>query len=270
MFRGFNQSLPVYDVITPQTKMEFSVRTLTVADEEQLKASVLIPNKITEHLNECLYNVLVKKPEEIATYDDFLNKLTILDRDALLYGLYHITYEEERVYAVSCSSCNNKQNVTIEASKTFSINQFPGDKILEKRVNVNLQTIKGYTAVIKQPSLADEINVYKTMLPRPNIKLDVIINSMVIDKFIETGRTKKTPVGEEVSDNSTFENREDVIEGFLQLPAKDRKLIQKAYYDNFGQYCIDLKMRVICPKCGNEDVTSIDLVSQFFRLVLGE
>jgi hypothetical protein len=269
MFIGFNEPLPVYEVITPQTKKSFSVRTMTVADEERLKASSLLPNKLSEHLNKCIFDTIVDKPKDM-TYEDFLKQLTILDRDALLYALYHITYDEERIYTVVCSNCGNQQNVKIEASKTFDINMYPEDDVLEKRVTVPLPILKGYAAVIKQPTLADELFAYNNILPRPDIKTDILINTMIIDKILEIGKTRKTATEDGSTENVFLSTREDIVDAYLKLPAKDKKAIHKAYYENFGQFCVNLRMKVVCPKCNNEDISAIDLLAQFFRMVLGD
>ena len=54
MFQGFNIAYPEYEVITPQTKRSYHVRSLSVQEEEKLKASLLTPSK--ERLTISLYN----------------------------------------------------------------------------------------------------------------------------------------------------------------------------------------------------------------------
>ena len=81
MFIGFNLQYPEYEVITPQTHLSFTVRTLSVSDEERLKGSLMTPAKVTEHLNKCIYETLVKKPDTIKEYKDFLKLVTLKDRD---------------------------------------------------------------------------------------------------------------------------------------------------------------------------------------------
>ena len=62
MFKGFDIKYPEYEVITPQTKLSYSVRSLSVQEEELLKGSLLTPSKINEHLNKCLFSAITKKP----------------------------------------------------------------------------------------------------------------------------------------------------------------------------------------------------------------
>ena len=111
-FKGFNLKYPEYEVITPHTHLSFSLRSLSVSEEERLKGSLLTPTKITEHLNKCLYESIVQKPESITDYKTFLKSLSLKDRDALLYGLYHITYEEIRNYDIRCTNCKKEYPVT--------------------------------------------------------------------------------------------------------------------------------------------------------------
>ena len=138
MFTGFKQKFPEYEVVTPQTNLSFTLRTLTVQEEERLKGSFVTPQKIIDHLNKCIYDAIVQKPESIPDYKTFLEKITIKDRDALLYGLYHITYEEIRNYDVTCSACGKSQPVTVKASDTFSMVPYEGTNILEEEVSVKL------------------------------------------------------------------------------------------------------------------------------------
>jgi len=94
MFKGFNLQYPEYEVVTPHTHKSFTVRSLSVSEEEKLKGSLMTPSKITEHLNKCLFNSMVKKPEDVNDYSSFLKLTTIKDRDAILYGLYHINMKK--------------------------------------------------------------------------------------------------------------------------------------------------------------------------------
>ena len=132
IFNGFQIEYPEYSVITPHTLLEFSIRTLTVSEEEKLKGSLLTPNKLAGHLNEVIFNCLCKKPDTITTYQDFLNKLTIKDRDALMYGLYHVTYKDIHNYDVECSQCQFVNSVKINFEKGFRATLWPKDS--EKNV----------------------------------------------------------------------------------------------------------------------------------------
>jgi len=257
MFTGFNIKFPEYEVITPQTKKSFTVRSLTVQEEEKLKGSLVTPGKILDHLNTCIYECIVKKPDTCKDYNSFLKNVTIKDRDALLYGLYHITYDDIRNYDITCTSCGNKHPVTVKASDTFNYNEYPGDSsILERVIPLPLPVTKGVTAYIKQPTLEDEIKLTKEVAGLT----DASTESLIILKFEQDDAQQKKPI--------SYEQRNEILEGYLQLLPRDRKEIHKVYLENFGKYGIELKMKAECPKCGFSEVTNIDLVESFFRNVL--
>ena len=258
MFKGFDVKFPEYEVITPQTKMSFTVRSLTVKEEERLKGSLMTPTKIHEHLNKCIFDSLVAKPEQVTDYDSFLKSVTLKDRDALLYGLYHISYEEIRNYDVTCSSCSREYPVTVQASATFNYMPYPHDKILEKRFPVELPASKGVVCTLKQPTLYDEMIAIKTQGVGKDSNMDVITETLIIDKF------QHTP---EEGDTVIYSERGDIIDAYMSLPARDKRAIHKSYRDELGQYGISLKMKTSCVHCGAEDLIDLDLVANFFRMV---
>jgi len=256
-FKGFAVQYPEYEVITPQTKQSFTLRSLNVQEEERLKGSLITPTKIAEHLNSCIFNSLVKKPKEVTDLDSFLRVTTLKDRDALLYGLYHITYEEIRNYQLKCKSCSNEYAVTVQASSTFNFNAYPGKNITGDRERIELPVSKGVFVIVKQPTLLDEIHGVTSLGNRPGSTIELITETLIIDSFEQDIEEKKEPV--------VYKDRVDVIDAYLSLPARDKRAIYKAYSESFGKYGIELKMQSHCTSCGAQDTYDIDLVESFFR-----
>jgi hypothetical protein len=254
MFQGFSIERPSYEIITPQTKQSFSVQSLTVMKEERLKGSLTTPVSVTEHLNTIIWESICKKPDNIKTFEDFLKQTTVKDRDALLYGLYHITYEEVRNYNVTCGSCGKDFQITVTASSTFDFNGYPGNDVLSAKVKVPLPKSPSVCAILRQPTLEDEIKSLKNL----SAKIDLITITLPIEQFIQE-TTGKEPI--------VYKERGDILDAYLSLPPLDKREIHNQYYENFGKYCITLKCKSYCPKCGNEEVIDIDLVDQFFRMV---
>ena len=259
MFTGFNLRLPEYEIITPQTKMSYTIRTLTVQEEERLKASLVTPAKITEHLNKCIYEAIVQKPEQVKDFMSFLKMNTLKDREALLYGLYHITYEDIRNYDIRCGSCKKDYPVTVKASETFNINPYPGDDILTKKVKIQLPMSPGVSCLIKQPLLQDEIDSIKNLSGIPGYTVDLLSETLIIDNFEQSIETQV--------ETNIVSNKEDIISAYQSLPAKDKRVIYEKYNEEFGKYNISLKMKSFCNYCGTEEVSTIDLVENFFRMV---
>jgi hypothetical protein len=258
MFKGFNVKFPEYEVITPQTHDSFTIRSLTVQEEERLKGSLMTPSKVHEHLNKCLYDAIVNKPDAIVEYDDFLKHVTLKDRDALLYGLYHISYEEIRNYDVTCSSCRKDYAVTVQASSTFNYDEYPNKDILTKKIPVDLPRTTGVTVYVKQPTLHDEMISMRTLSIQPGSNIDLITEALVIDRF------EQQP---EEGDSIVYSERGDIIDAYMALPSRDKRVLHKKYRDEFGKYGITLKMRSTCGACGMEEDIDIDLVTNFFRMV---
>jgi len=257
MFKGFNIKYPEYEVITPQTKQSFTLRSLSVQEEEKLKGSLVTPTKIAEHLNNCIFTSLASKPEGVEDLDSFLRSVTLKDRDALLYGLYHVTYEEIRNYQVRCTACANEYAVTVQASSTFNFNAYPGDNVIKDKEKVELPVSKGVFVTVKQPTLFDEISGINQLGNRPGSTIELITETLIIDKFEQDVPDRKEPI--------EYSDRVDVIDAYLSLPARDKRAIYAAYEKAFGEYGINLRMQSNCSSCGNQDEYDIDLVESFFR-----
>jgi hypothetical protein len=256
-FTGFQVQYPEYEVITPQTKQSFTLRSLNVSEEERLKGSLVTPNKIADHLNSCIYQAIIKKPAEITNLDSFLHAVTLKDRDALLYGLYHITYEEIRNYQLKCGECSHEYSATVQASSTFNFNAYQGDNIISERPSFELPVTKGVFVTLKQPTLHDEAVGIKSLGNRPGSTLELITETLIIESFEQDVPERKDPI--------VYKDRVDIIDAYLSLPAKDKREIFKQYSEKFGQYGVDLKMKSACTSCGHEAIHTIDLVESFFR-----
>ena len=74
-------------------------------------------------------------------------------------------------------------------------------------------------------------------------------------------------VGENKTEPIVYDDRIDIIDAYMSLPAKDKREIHKTYLEEFGKYGIELKMKSYCPECSQEEEISLDLVDSFFRAV---
>lgn len=132
IFKGFQIKYPQYTVICPQTGFTFDVRCLNVSEVSQLKASLTVPAKATALVNKMLWEAIVAKPDFIKTFDEFKRMITLRDREALLYGMYHATFGDERDFTVKCSNCGKEQQVKILLSKAFSMNAYPDSNSIKE------------------------------------------------------------------------------------------------------------------------------------------
>ena len=137
IFRGFNIDYPSYSVITPQTGNHFDVRCLTVAEADELKHSILTPNKSATIINDIIWKTIKNKPEHIKTFQDFLENTTLNDRSALVYGIFHSTFGSDREFSVMCFSCGIQQNIRVDISKTFSMKPYPKSEGFKKSYEIS-------------------------------------------------------------------------------------------------------------------------------------
>ena len=139
MFKGFKFDLPVYYVVTPQTGSQYHVRSLTVAEVNKLKTSLVTPNSAHKVLNEILWNAIDDKPEGMK-FIDFKKSITTLDREALLYGLYHTTFGDIKEYAVTCYECQESQLISVSLNSSFSMNAYPFSEAVKTSYDMALVT----------------------------------------------------------------------------------------------------------------------------------
>jgi len=249
----FEQAYPVYTVITPQTGKRYQLRTLTVAEEKKLKGSLITPDKITEHVTSALFDCIVEKPEDIKTYEDFIMYTTTHDRQALLFGLFHVSYGEVTDFPIKCSHCGQDFKNTFTTESLAKITNYEGEEsLLTKIVEVDLPITK-LKAFVKQPTIRDEIITLKTSQSLPYQK-DSIDDLVLVQKFT-MGAKEWTDIAEKLTI-------------YTKLPVRDKKLIWKAYKETFSQYTVEVKATAVCSFCKGESEIDIDFMEVFFRLVL--
>lgn len=255
-FQGFAPVYPEYEVLTPQTLITLTLRSMTVQEEESLKGSMVNRRQTPTLINKAIYNALVNNP--YGSYENFLKKVTIRDRDALLYGLYHVTYKDIQNYEIQCPECETPYTVKVDLNKIFKMHAYHGEpnQILTEKFTVPLETVQNAIAVIKQPTLEDENNMLSDMLFQSDKNIEMGIEMLIIDRFIgdPDGRT---PVH--------VESRADIFKAYSTMLPKDRKTINRTYMQQFGKYAIDLTMQCTCTNCSHHHNVRLDLLTQFFR-----
>jgi len=263
-FGGFKSVYPEYEVITPQTLGLYTVRGLNVGEEENLKGSITTPRRIPEHLNQILWNVIVKKPDWVTDFQSFLSSTTLHDRDALLYALYHITYKDVNNYDITCPSCSNEHRISLAISNIFSMKAWPGDKaeVLTKKIEIDLPediVQPKCSVILRQPTLLHESEMTEHLLFQSDKNLEIGLQMLIIDSFKVTFDEGQEP--------KIINDRENIFRGYTSLPAAIRKNINKRYVDEFGQYSMNLKFTDRCPNCNYSNEVDLDLVQHFFRVL---
>jgi len=263
IFKGFAVKYPEYEVITPQGNKSYTVRTMTVADEEKLKGSMITPAKVARHLAEVIWDCIVKKPDDIKTFDDFISTTTMKDRDALLYGLYVATYKNIQNYRVECDNpeCGHTNLIKIDVEKSIKGTFWDTEKkgsVLDYRHPVPLKIFEGVSAILKSPTIKDEISVSEANTFATQQMTQMQMTLAMIEKFVEAPSEVK-PTGEEYSD------RDNILTAYNSLPSPDRKLIDDAFEKVFNECQIKVVAKMKCSRCQKEQDVEVDMTSQFFR-----
>jgi rubredoxin len=210
------------------------LKPMSLADEETLANQNYIKNgTVFSHLLEsCVCNnINVKK---LIPYDVFY----------LLYTLRKITYGEDYNFEVECPECGKKYN------KTINISDVEWQELTEEEdiVKTIKLPVSKYTITIEASTLGNEEEVNR--LAKTSDAGDVILNYVA--------RTQEI-----LDEDGEPVNPKDFVDFFEALPGRDRAEISKAFetIDGLEIPTIDL----VCPKCGEEDKTSIPFNKSFFR-----
>lgn len=164
IFKGFNIKYPRYSVICPQTGFAYDVRSLNVAEVSKLKTSLTTPSQAPALISEVLWNSIETKPDFITSLEDFKKYTTLRDREALIYGLYQVSFGDDREFSLTCRSCGNVQLLKIKMSKLFSMEAYPGSEAMMNSYKV---------AKIVDPQVFDpeiEKELQRNQATRPFIK----------------------------------------------------------------------------------------------------
>ena len=263
MFKGFEQKYPEYEIITPQTKLNLTVRSLTTSEELKIKTSLVNKNTLTEILNKILYDCIVNKPEDLNNYNNFLKNITLADRDALFIGWYHASYGNivENI-PVSCPKCDTSFPINYDLSAGGNLVEYSGKpkEILKEVKEVHFDIAPGFVK-IKCPTLQEEIDLTKSFFS--DNQEDEILNLMLFIKdiyyYAPEDKAKKDPI--------LIDNEVDKIHALKTLVPRDKRKIKKEYAESFGKYGLFLPYTTKCVNCGEAFDGEVNLLHYFFREV---
>jgi len=269
---------PTFEVVTPHSKLHLTVRSLTVAQEERLRESALTAAKATALLNQTVFECITDKEPPIDTLINFERNISIVDREALLYGILVASYGEEQEFNITCSTCSYNYTVKENITENVDIKLYDGrENLIEKTVEVELPISK-YKAILCLPTLKDE----REFANSKGISQDILrrADSYIIMKELHIpqkqtqakqqpadGETEKpTPTNNDDKKYLVVKNVFEIYSYMRSLPSRDKVAIRKAWNDAFGDYGISLLVRGTCPNCGRSEENPVSLIAELFRL----
>jgi len=247
-----------YEVITPQTALSFVVGALRYGQEVKLKTALMATDKgLTNLLNKTVFESLVEKPQEIKTYDDFLDKITVEDRSALIMGIYHNSYGDEYTTETTCPYCGKTNKNLVRLSK-YSKASFYNGKPLE------------FLNIKKELSFNDG-NFKITLVPATlRNELSLVDMTQTLDLTV-TQTTILLHTKQIEYDNKTFtveNNLIDILATLDLLLPKDVRQIRKTIEEVFEKYKLEVPYKVKCVHCNQEYSRTLDFVGEFFKQVI--
>jgi hypothetical protein len=259
---NLNIQYPSYVVETPQTGKKVELKALNISQEEKLKSSYVDQEdtaSMTDILNQTLYSSIAKKEEGVTdSYLNFLKNFTIVDREALFVGLTHASYDNTHDYTATCPKCRRRFDFKVNLDEGFSYNKAE-TSLLEKSFEFELPQSKlkiSYSA----PTLQKELYIYK------NFEDMVSVSPTYLNILLYIDNIKYIPEGGK--NYKTVTDKLDILNIFKMLRPNDYKAFKKEVEDNIEQYRSSLMYNVKCPHCSNKFEFSVNVVQEFFRLVL--
>jgi hypothetical protein len=297
-----NFKYPEISVKLPQSGNEFTVRCLKTFEVDTLKHSILSPIQALISVNEIVYNVIQNKPDYIKTYQDYIKNTTSIDRDALIYAMYNVTFGNNKTFKVSCERCQKEQQIRLELDKCYSIEPYPyssnliksydvvkivekiedeelekAKKDIEDKKNVNEESADDNTyniiSRVEKIKLNYAENAY-AFIKQPTVKeeLDAVqrltfSEDIHISEVIKCLFVSKFEGEQEDGQNVVITDPNDILESFNDLHIADRNMLNQKYYELFGKYKSSVETTWKCLFCTSENELEIDIPSQFFRMV---
>jgi len=292
-FNGFSFALPEFNVTTPQCGYQYTVQSLTTGQVIRLRTSLTNHMQGLKLINEMIWDSIKQKPESINEYIDFKKQTTLLDRQALLFGIYIATFGDVQTYAPKCNECDHVNNMKINLTNIFTTNMYADSKTIKKtyqaqKIAGNIKPgnadheiekaiaedtvgnitqellhvilpISGIHTYIKQPCIINEEEVYKDILGVSGLE-EMLNDILCIDRFEQIKK------GDKVA-SLIIKDPIDILKGYESLTIKDKQKINSVYDNKFGDYKISLKTEYPCNSCGVKNELYIDILSEFFRSV---
>jgi len=133
------------------------------------------------------------------------------------------------------------------------------ETILTKVVEIKLPISKIH-AFIKQPTIFDEEDAIDNVPYAKGSQLELLNDAIFIDRFEVYSPKQNKPI-------QVVDRIDDILYGYQSLPPMDKIELNKAIYENFTKYGIELSFNKNCSACGKENSFGLDLFYQFLRMV---
>jgi hypothetical protein len=273
------------EVILPIARKNALVTPFLLGEHQTLKTAILSPQSYDRELVKILHKhqIIVEKNEETGVtteekipYEEFVTKISNIDKIMLLWACYRSTYETIGSRKIKCSKCDSEATYKItldeliqedslmlweDESGPFYEYKYPIDAKYDEYTysfTASIPTINRYNLILGMISI-EKINKNleaNSVLSRSE-ELAMLTSEIVINKN-----------GEEMARTN---NIQEILVFFnTALPTSVSEVFQDKYNKRFEKYLPKLYTFLTCANsdCKNDTKYTIDIETEFFRRIL--
>ena len=267
-----------HELILPLLKKRCYVTQLLVGDDVSLRTTLASPDLYEREITQLVYNHLEYIDEDKPSFNNFLKKLSHIDRQVLIWGIlktsYNVLGEKESIKCPHCETTFTDKVTYDEVFQDDTITLWaePQDFLLDRVETIetvaldNISEMKFYTKI---PVIQDRINMmgllgYETV--KENFKsygsffTDSENLSVITDKIQVT--LNNNPV-----DITTMQ--EIHITYTQYIPHAISKKIQESYDKKYNKYAPFFRKPYTCGKCKKEFDYVVDPEINLYQTFFG-
>jgi hypothetical protein len=273
------------EVILPIARKSAMVTPFLLGEHEVLKTAILSPQNYDRELIKILHKhqVTIEKDaddhiinEQKLEFDDFISKISNIDKIMLLWACYRSTYENIGTRKVKCPKCNTEGNYKITLDELIQEDSLLLWDNPEIPFYDYVYTIESaydeYTYLFESriPTIK-RYNSILGMIPIDKIKENLESNSVLSRSEELSMLTTQIIIKKKNEEIARTNNIQEILVFYnTSLPSSVSEDFQEKYNERFEKYLPKLYTFLICANndCKNEIKYPVDIETEFFRRVL--
>ncbi len=273
------------EVILPIARKSALVTPFLLGEHEVLKTAILSPQNYDRELIKVLHKhqVIVDKDDEGVIsdevkleYDDFVSKISNIDKIMLLWACYRSTYDNIGVRKIECPKCKTeaKYKITLdELIQEDSLLIWDNEEIPFYEYNYIIEAeYDEYKYIFESriPTIK-KYNQILGMIPIDKIKENLESNNVLSRSEELSMLTSKIIIQKDGEDIAETNKMQEILVFYnTALPSSVSEEFQHKYNQRFEKYLPKLYTMLSCSdlECGEEIRYDVDIETEFFRRVL--
>jgi len=273
------------EVVLPIARKSAMVTPFLLGEHEVLKTAILSPQNYDRELIKILHKhqVTVEKDddghiinEQKLEFDDFISKISNIDKVMLLWACYRSTYENIGTRKVKCPKCNTEANYKITLDELIqedslllwdnpSIPFYDYIYTIEAEYDIYTYVFESRIPTIKR------YNSVLGMIPIEKIKENLESNNVLSRSEELSMLTTQIVIKKNKEEIARTNNIQEILVFYnTSLPSSVSEEFQEKYNQRFEKYLPKLYTYLTCANndCKNETKYPVDIETEFFRRVL--